>query len=103
MVEASAYNSVAGQTTGEPALTAWGDRLTPGMRVIAVSHDLIAMGLDHGTAVTIEGLPGNYIVRDKMAARWEKKIDIYMGKDVDAAMAWGVREVKIRWQVSPAN
>ena len=39
-----------------------------------------------------------YVVRDKMAKRWKKKIDIYMGNDVDAARKWGVRPVTIRWQ-----
>jgi 3D (Asp-Asp-Asp) domain-containing protein len=32
-----------------------------------------------------------------MAARWTRKIDIYMGDDVSAAREWGVREVRIRW------
>jgi 3D (Asp-Asp-Asp) domain-containing protein len=97
MVRASAFNSVAEQTDDDPSLTAWGDRLEPGMKALAISRDLIALGLGHGTRVTIEGLPGEYIVMDKMAARWRKKIDIYMGVDIEAAKAWGVREVRIRW------
>ena len=63
----------------------------PGMNAIAVSRDLIKKGLTHGTKVRIKGLPGVYIVRDKMAARWKNKIDIYMGKDVTAALEWGMR------------
>jgi 3D (Asp-Asp-Asp) domain-containing protein len=98
-VTASAFNSVAGQTDAEPAITAWGDELQPGMRTIAVSRDLIDLGLSHGVAVLIDGLPGEYIVRDKMAKRWKRKIDIYMGVDVEAARSWGVREVTIRWTV----
>jgi len=97
-VTASAYNSVAGQTGGGgPALTAWGDRLEPGVKAIAVSRDLIALGLTHGVEVEIEGLPGSYRVLDKMNKRWRKKIDIYMGRDVEAARAWGVKRVRIRW------
>lgn len=97
-VTASAYNSVAGQTGGgDPALTAWGDELTPGDKAIAVSRDLIERGLTHGAEVKIEGLPGSYRVLDKMNKRWRKKIDIYMGRDVEAAKAWGVRQVKITW------
>lgn len=96
-VMASAYNSTRAQTNDEPTLTAWGDTLAPGMRVIAVSRDLISLGLDHGTAVRIEGLEGEYVVRDKMSKRWEKKIDIYMGNDVAAAREWGKREVTIHW------
>lgn len=92
-VEASAYNSLAAQTTASnPALAAWGDTLKPGMRAIAVSRDLIKKGLTHGTKVKIEGLPGVYVVRDKMAARWRKKIDIYMGHDVTAAREWGIQD-----------
>ncbi len=98
VVTASAYNSVAGQTGGgDPALTAWGDELTPGVKAIAVSRDLIALGLTHGVEVEIEGLPGSYRVLDKMNKRWRKKIDIYMGRDVEAARAWGVKRVRIRW------
>ena len=96
-VTASAYNSTPGQTNENPTLAAWGDTLTPGTRAIAVSRDLIALGLDHGVSVRIEGLDGDYTVLDKMAARWEKKIDIYMGEDVAAAREWGTREVTIHW------
>lgn len=92
-VDASAYNSVTAQTTASnPALAAWGDTLKPGMRAIAVSRDLIKKGLTHGTKVKIEGLPGVYVVRDKMGARWSKKIDIYMGRDVSAAREWGIQD-----------
>ena len=97
VVTATAYNSVPEQTDDQPEVTAWGDRLAPGMKVIAVSRDLIPLGLDHRAAVSIEGLPGEYLVLDKMHARWEKRIDIYMGQDIDAARAWGARQVRIRW------
>ena len=97
VVTATAYNSVVEQTNANPTLTAWGDRLRPGMKVIAVSRDLIAMGLTHGRRVRIDGLPGEYVVRDKMAKRWTKKIDLYMGEDVKAARKWGRRPVTIRW------
>ncbi len=96
-VTATAYNSVAGQTSAQPDLTAWGDRLEPGMKAIAVSRDLIELGLTHGVEVGIEGLPGKYVVRDKMAKRWSRKIDIYMGEDVQRALRWGRRKVTIHW------
>jgi len=97
-VTATAYNSVNSQTKeGDPTLTAWGDTLKPGMKAIAVSRDLIDDGLTHGTEVQIDGLPGTYIVRDKMNKRWEKKIDIYMGLDIKAAKEWGKRTVTISW------
>ena len=97
VVTATAYNSVPEQTDDQPNVTAWGDQLTPGMKVIAVSRDLIPLGLDHRAPVSIEGLPGQYLVLDKMNARWEKRIDIYMGADLKAARAWGARQVRIRW------
>lgn len=96
-VTATAYNSLRGQTNAKPNLAAWGDRLTPGMKAIAVSRDLIELGLGHGTRVRIEGLSGEYVVRDKMARRWKRKIDIYMGEDVEAAREWGRRQVVIHW------
>ena len=96
-VMASAYNSVADQTNDQPNITAWGDKLKPGMKVVAVSRDLIKKGLTHNTMIEIVGLPGRYRVLDKMHRRWDKKIDIYMGTDVDAALEWGVRPVEIRW------
>jgi 3D (Asp-Asp-Asp) domain-containing protein len=99
-VTATAYNSVADQTNAEPTLTAWGDRLRPGMKSIAVSRDLIDEGLTHGVEVEISSLPGRWTVRDKMAKRWRRKIDIYMGEDVAAARQWGRRPVTIRWTPS---
>ena len=97
VVTATAYNSFSEQTDAEPHLAAWGDPLTPGMKVIAVSRDLISVGLDRRTPVKIEGLSGVYLVLDKMHRRWEKRIDIYMGNDLDAARAWGKRRVEISW------
>ena len=98
VVTATAYNSVPSQTDGQPNLAAWGDDLQPGMKAIAVSPDLIDLGLTHGTKVSIEGLPGSYTVLDKTARRHTKRIDLYMGTDVEAAREWGVKEVRITWR-----
>lgn len=96
-VTATAYNSLPGQTEGNPSVGAWGHRLKPGVKAIAVSRDLLSMGLEPGSEVTIDGLPGRYKVLDKMHSRWSKKIDIYMGVDRDAALKWGKRPVVIRF------
>ena len=97
-VTISAYNSVVAQTKkGNPALTAWGDILKPGMKAIAVSRDMIKKGLKHNVEVKIEGLPGTYKVMDKMNKRWKNKIDVYMGVDVKAAHKWGKQKRKIYW------
>lgn len=98
-VTATAYNSLAVQTHRDhPTLTAWGDTLREGMKVIAVSRDLIDSGLTHNSEVRIEGFPGIYIVKDKMNMRWRKRIDIYMGLDADTARSWGKRKVNISWK-----
>ncbi|UCD83364.1 MAG: 3D domain-containing protein [Deltaproteobacteria bacterium] len=98
IVTATAYNSIPGQTTKQNHdIGAWGDKLKPGMKAIAVSRDLIKKGLTHNTKVKIEGLKGEYVVLDKMNKRWKKKIDIYMGTDVEAAREWGKRKVRITW------
>ena len=94
-VTATAYNSVSTQTDSSPSIAAWGDRLKPGMKAIAVSRDLLKMGLKRGSKVKISGLPGEYVVLDKMHHRWSRKIDIYMGKNVRAAKNWGKRRVTI--------
>jgi 3D (Asp-Asp-Asp) domain-containing protein len=98
-VTASAYTSSVGETDSTPNLAAWGDTLKPGMKSIAVSRDLIDMGLTHNQEVRIEGFEGTYLVLDKMNKRWKKKIDIYMGNDVEKARQWGKQDVVIYWTV----
>ena len=98
-VSASAYNSLKGQTVGNPSIAAWGDTLKPGMKVIAVSRDLIDSGLVYGTKVKIKGFSGEYTVRDKMHYRMKNKIDIYMGTSRKDALEWGIRKVNISWEI----
>jgi len=97
IVTAAAYNSVPSQTDSSPQVGAWGDRIAPGVKAIAISQDLASLGLRRGTKVRVEGLPGEYLVLDVMPAKWKRQIDIYMGTDVKAARAWGRRKVKIWW------
>jgi len=96
-VTATAFNSTRGQTDGNPMLTAFGIELRPGMRIVAVSRDLEALGLTVGKRIRIEGLDGDWEVADRMDARWTRKIDVYFGNDVEAAKRWGKRRVRIRW------
>lgn len=96
-VTATAYNSLASQTNSKPRITAFGDSLKPGLKVIAVSRDLYAKGLKYNTPVRIDGLEGVYYVKDKMPAHWKNKIDIYMGIDEKAAKVWGRRTVSIAY------
>ncbi len=97
-VTATAYNSVSAQTDSTPDVAAWGDRLTPSTKAIAVSRDLLNQyGLSYGDRVKIKGMQGEFKVLDKMHPRWRKKIDIYMGDDRRAAKRWGRRQVTIHW------
>ncbi len=97
-VTATAYTSHVGQTDSTPNIAAWGDKLKPGMKVIAVSRDLLEKyGLERGSKVKIHGQPGHYIVLDKMNKRWKRKIDIYKGLDKREAFKWGRRQVTIEW------
>lgn len=98
-VTASAYNSLAYQTNSNPHITAFGDSLIPGLKYIAVSRDLLSLGLTHNTPVKIEGLKGIYWVKDKMHSRWKNHIDIYMGVDVKAAKQWGRKKVSINYGI----
>lgn len=100
-VTATAYNAFEEQTKrGHVGIGAWGDRLTAEMKAIAVSKDLIELGLTRDREVSIEGFDGIYKVKDKMNDRWTRKIDIFMGQDREAAIRWGKRRVKITFCVS---
>lgn len=96
-VTATAYNSVDSQTEGHPMLTAWGDTLRPGMNAVAVSRDLMRMGLDHNAKIKIEGFDSIFLVKDKMHYRWRNRIDIYMGNNVEAARKFGRKKLNIAY------
>ncbi|WP_411030790.1 3D domain-containing protein [Spongiimicrobium sp. 3-5] len=98
-VTATAYNSLSAQTDRTPNIAAWGDTLSPGMKCIAVSRDLIALGLKHNTMIKLDTFPGIYLVKDKMHRRWKKRIDIYMGINKGAAKQWGKRKLTLQYAV----
>jgi len=54
LVTATAFNSLPKQGQGNPNIGAWGDRITPGVNAVAVSDDLVPLGLTRGTRVRIE-------------------------------------------------
>ncbi|WP_300438149.1 hypothetical protein [Christiangramia sp.] len=94
-VTATAYNSLGYQTEGDPQITAWGDTLTPGMNAIAVSRDLLKLGLDYNEKVKIEGFDSVFLVKDKMHYRWRNRIDIYMGENAQKAKKFGRKKLNI--------
>ncbi len=97
-VVATAYTSHRRQTDDTPYLAAWNNPIRPGMKIIAVSPDLIRKyGLTNGIKVKISGLPDIYTVRDKMNKRLRNHIDIYMGTNRRRALRWGRRRVVLYW------
>jgi len=104
-VTAVAYTLDKRQTDDDEDIGAWGDELDDEANIIAVSRDLLEMGLRRGTKVRIEGRRGEYVVMDLMHPRWKKHIDILM-EDEDDAFAWGRRKAKISWTgpaIEPAS
>jgi len=97
-VTATAYTSAICQTDRTPYLAAWNNKLDPKIKSIAVSRDLLALGLTNGTKVHIDGYKHTYTVLDKMNKRWKNKIDIYMGCNRKRALKWGKQTVTIRWK-----
>ncbi len=98
LVTVTAYNSVTSQTDSQPSIGAWGDRLKPGMRVVAVSPDLLDEGLTRRTELSIDGLEGRYVVLDRTHQRFRRRVDVYMGVDVEAARQFGVKQLRIHWE-----
>ncbi len=98
-VVVSAYNSVSWQTQGDPNIAAWGDTLKPEMKSIAVSRDLLRMGLTHNTMVKIDTFPDTFYVKDKMNKRWKNRIDLYMGVDIKKAREWGRKKMLICYAI----
>jgi len=96
-VTATAYNSLSAQTDSTPNIGAWGDRLKKSIKSIAVSRDLLKRGLKRNSVVSIKGLPGLYLVKDKMNKRWRNKIDIFMGKNKRKALKWGRQKIELTW------
>ena len=71
-----AYAPVRRCTDSTPLITASNQHVRPG--IIAVSRDIEAdMGLRFGDRVHIYGL-GTYEFQDRMNARYERSVDIYM-------------------------
>jgi 3D (Asp-Asp-Asp) domain-containing protein len=87
-VEATAYNSVPGQTDDTPFITASGTHVRPGV--------LAANFLPIGTHVTIPDIYGDqvFIVEDRMNPRYDKRVDIWMESLTDARQ-FGVKTITL--------
>ena len=89
LVTVTTYTISAGQTDSTPLITASGyklDSINPKkQKVIAISRDL-KRKYKFGQKVRVKGagkLDGVYTVRDLMAKRWTKKIDILINPEDD--------------------
>ena len=96
-VTATAYTSSTKECDATPFLAAWRNKLSPKVPSIAVSRDLLDIGLTNGMKVHIEGLEGEFVVLDKMNKRWKNRIDIYMNTDRKKALKFGKRKLKVYW------
>ena len=98
-VTVSAFNSVGYQTAGNnPNLAAWGDTLRPGANAVAVSRDLLQLGLRHNDEIKIQGFDSVFLIKDKMHYRWRKRVDIYMGEDIAKARDFGRKKLEIYYR-----
>ena len=89
LVTVTTYTVSKGETDSTPLITASGyklDSLNPKkQKVIAISRDL-KRKYKFGQKVRVKGagkLDGVYTVRDLMASRWRKKIDILINPEDD--------------------
>ena len=98
-VTVTAYNSTSRQTQGNPNIAAWGDTLKPDMKVVAISRDLLALGIQHNSILTIDSMLDTFYVKDKMHRKWRNRIDIYMGDDVKKAKEWGRQKLFICYAI----
>lgn len=97
VVMVTAYNAEPGQTSGNPRVGAWGDKLTLDKRPIAVSRDLLSRGLSQGTRVVIQGYEQAFTVLDKMGPGITNSVDIYMGSQIKKARQFGRKRMRIWW------
>lgn len=91
-VTVTAYNSVPWQTDDTPCIGAQGTDIC---KIYEAGENVCAANfVPLGTKMEVEGL-GTCIVRDRMNARYTKRVDWYMGMDIAGARQFGVRTKQI--------
>lgn len=91
-VTVTAYNSVPEQTDATPCIGAQGTDIC---KIYEAGENVCAANfVPLGTKIEVEGL-GTCVVRDRMNARYHKRVDWYMGMDISAARQFGVRTKQI--------
>lgn len=93
LVTSTAYTRSKDETDDTPDIAAWGYRYTDKdhWKSVALSRDLLALGLSDGDTIWINGEPKR--VSDKMARRWRQKVDLLVPTKHIALNVWGKRKV----------
>jgi 3D (Asp-Asp-Asp) domain-containing protein len=109
-LKATAYNSLPGQTWGDPHITATG--ATTAFGILAASRDLLGEHLPYGSLVRLRDLGGFndgrgtgtfqeildeqqlFIVEDTMHARKTQQVDVWF-PELATALSWGVRRLEV--------
>jgi 3D (Asp-Asp-Asp) domain-containing protein len=84
----TAYNTVRGQTDDTPCIAASGDNICGRTDVVACPRRVPL-----GTWVEIKGK--RYECLDRTAKKHDGRFDISFGKDVQAALNWGIPRVMV--------
>jgi len=84
----TAYNTVKWQTDNTPCIAASGKNICGRKDVIACPRRY-----KFGTRFVIEGK--TYICEDRLALKYDNRIDISFGKDIEGAKRWGIKKIKV--------
>ena len=94
----TAYTSRVQETDSTPCIGAWGDDLCEmfsGRSGEGQGFGICASNFYRkGTRLSINGY-GTCTVLDRMNSRYTERVDIYMGYDLEAALEWGIKRVKV--------
>ena len=85
----TAYNTVEGQTDDTPCISASGDNICGRDDVVACPTSLPL-----GALVEINGKV--YECLDRTNPRFNGRFDISFDKDVQGALAWGIKKVEVK-------
>jgi 3D (Asp-Asp-Asp) domain-containing protein len=89
LAQVTAYNTVPAQTDSTPCISASGDNICGRDDVVACPTSLPL-----GTLVEINGKI--YECLDRTHPRFGHRFDISFDKDIEGALAWGIRIVEVR-------
>lgn len=102
LVTVTAYSSDVEQCDGDPFVTASGERVRPGG--VALSRDMLARWggeIEYGDSVVLEFGDGRLWIMevlDTMAARWERRVDVWCATKGEA-LRFGKVEDVVMWKV----